>query len=217
MHSINDITDQNEADYEFAHAVTTAADAKIARRILQKIYRHIEDFRNIDMRPSSVSFINRNRRSSRIIFYDLDKLFAQKQLFVVIFYAYKRDNLPEEFNQNFFETDWSIAMGMLGTDDILCYASQELADGNWFNIVLFTKELGKHSVTGSEQHHYAAYKLAPARFSWIRLHNAILPGGIVDHKDIVMKSTKYYDFDDNWFAVREYTNSGVPMQPRRAK
>jgi hypothetical protein len=201
---MHDITNQDETLYPFAHAATTKADTVQARRILKKVYNHLADFVNIDMRPSSVSFINGNRRTCRIIFYDLDKLFAQKDLFMVIFYASKREGLTEQSNVNFFETDWGIAMSMLGTNDILCYASQELPDGNWFNIVLFTKEIDKHQVTSSETHHYAAYDLAPKRFQWIRLHNALIPGGIMDHKGVAITKTKYYNFDNHWFAIRQY-------------
>jgi len=120
MHSINDITNQAETPYAFAQAATTPADIAQAKRILQKVYKHLSEFVNIEMRPSSVSFIHKNRKSCRIIFYDLDKLFARKDLFMVIFYAAKRENLPEKSNENFFETDWKIAMSMLGTNDILC-------------------------------------------------------------------------------------------------
>ena len=128
----------------------------------------------------------------------------EKNLFVVIFYANKRTNLTEEFNKHFFETDWGIAMNMMGNKNILCYASQELADGNWFNIVLFTNENDKHDVTTQEKHKYAAYTIAPKRFSWIRLHNAELPQGINNFSEIVLKKTNYYNFDENWFAVRKY-------------
>lgn len=204
MHTINDITNQDETIHTFAKNETTAADERLAKRLIQKVSKHLEEFSNVEIHPTSVSFINKNKKNSRIIIYDIDKLLAQKDLFVVIFYANKRENLTEKMQENFFETDWKIAMSMLGTNDILCYASQELTDGNWFNIVLFTKEISKHDVTGSDTHHYAAYKLAPERFSWIRLHNAQLPGGVMEHKNFIMKKTKYYDFNDHWFAAREY-------------
>src|SRR5207249_1056942 len=148
------------------------------KRILQKVYKHITEFENVPMRPNSVSFINKSRRSCRIVLYDLDKLISEKNLFVVIFYADKRTNLSEQHNKEFFETDWKIAMSMMGNNNILCYASQELPDGNWFNIVLFIKDSDKQNVTVNETHKYAAYTLAPKRFTWIRLHNAILPAGI---------------------------------------
>ncbi len=204
MHGIIDITDQHMAAHAFAHAPTTAADKRQTKRILQNVYKHIAEFVNMEMRPNSVSFINRNRRNLRIILYDLDKLLSEKNLFVVIFYAHRRPNLTEAFNKKFFETDWKIAMGMMGSGNILCYASQELADGDWFNVVLFTQEDDKHTVTKQSLHHYAAYELAPKRFDWIRLHNAYLPNGIMQHSELAVKKTKYYNFDEHWFAAREY-------------
>ena len=204
MKSITDITNQKEIPYTFAQKTTTSFDKKQTKKILQKVAKHIAEFILIDMRPNSVSFVNKNRRTSRIVIYDLNKLLVEKNLFVVIFYANKRENLTEEFTKHFFETDWGIAMNMMGSNNILCYASQELTDGNWFNIVLFTKESDKHEVVTNDKHKYAAYTVAPKRFSWIRLHNAFLPSGITNFTDIIMKKTKYYYFDENWFAERNY-------------
>lgn len=201
---MNDITNKKVTEYPFAYRETTAFDKKQTKRILQKVYKHLEEFISIEMRPNSVSFINKNRRTCRIVIYDLNKLLKEKNLFVVIFYANKRDNLSEEFNKEFFETDWGIAMTMMGNNNILCYASEEFSDGNWFNIVLFTKETDKHDVTSKDKHKYAAYEVAPKRFTWVRLHNASLPDGITNFKDIILKKTNYYNFDDNWFAVRKY-------------
>src|SRR5438105_1019324 len=140
MKILIDLTTQKEVPYVFAHEATTKFDKKLTKRILQKVHKHIGEFVTIEMRPNSVSFINKNRRTCRIVLYDLNKLLSEKNLFVVIFYANKREHLSEAFNKEFFDTDWKIAMSMMGTDNILCYASQELPDGNWFNIVLFTKD-----------------------------------------------------------------------------
>ena len=204
MKALTDITNHVNVTYPFACKKTTKFDEKQTKRILQKVRKHLEEFINIDMRPNSVSFVNKNRKTCRIVIYDLNKLLIEKDLFMVIFYANKRDNLTEEFNKEFFATDWGIAMGMMGNKNILCYASQEFTDGNWFNIVLFTEEKDKHEVTTKNKHKYAAYTVAPKRFSWIRLHNALLPQGISNFEDIILKKTNYYYFDDNWFAVRNY-------------
>lgn len=204
MQQIIDITNQKVIPYPFAESAMTAVDKLQTKKILKKIYKHIAEFSDMQMRPNSVTFIKKNRRSLRIVLYDINTLIAEKDLFVVIFYADKRNNLSEEFNKQFFETDWKIAMSLMGSNAILCYASEELKDGNWFNVVLFSKESEKHTVLASDTHKYAAYKMAPKRFNWIRLHNALLPKGINEYKDILFQKTKYYNFDENWFAVRMY-------------
>lgn len=207
MHHMIDLTGQDSAPHVFASTATTDADQRTTRRILRSVHDHIMEFVNLEMRPNAVTFINRSRRSLRIILYDVEKLLAQKDLFVVVFYAHRRLGLTEAFNKEFFETDWKIAMSMMDEGSILCYASQELADGDWFNVVLFTEEAGKHDVKKRALHHHAAYILAPKRFEWIRLHNAVLPRGIMSHQELVYKKTKYYSFDDNWFGVREYPHA----------
>lgn len=204
MKTIIDITNQERLPYAFAESVRTDSDITQTKKILQAVYKHMTEFSGMHMRPNSVTFIKKSRRSLRIVLYDIDRLLAEKNLFVVIFYADKRSGLTEEFNKEFFETDWKIAISLMGSNAILCYASEELKDGNWFNVVLFSKESEKHTVLASDTHQYAAYKMAPKRFNWIRLHNALLPNGITEYREIVFQKTRYYKFDENWFAVRTY-------------
>jgi hypothetical protein len=203
MQSIS-LTSQQKAPFQFADNKTTSSDTAQAKRILQNISQHIAEYMHLGLRPNSVSFISKKRRNSRIIVYNLDALLTEKNLFVVIFYANKRQDLTEAFDKQFFKTDWEIAMSLMGNNNLLCYASQELVDGNWFNLVLFTKPSEKETVLASQTHNYAAYTLAPKRFTWIRLHNAYLPTGIMQYQDITIQKTKYYNFDQYWFAERVY-------------
>jgi hypothetical protein len=144
--TILDLTNKSQVPYPFAQIETTAEDISMCKRILKNVSKHLSEFISLKMRPNSVSFINKSRKSLRIIFYNVDKLISDNNLFVVIFFASKRKNITETENRDFFETDWNIAMSLLGNPTILCYASQELKDGNWFNIVLFTKESDKDHV-----------------------------------------------------------------------
>lgn len=203
MNSI-DITTQPKPEYSFANQDTLAEDVSSAEKLLKKVYEYLADFLAVNTFPSSVSFISNDNRRCRVIIYNFEKLIKKKNLFAVVFYGYKRENTTDKENSEFFNTDWEIAMSMTGNNNILCYASQELADGNWFNIVLFTKPEGKQDVKIKEKHNYAAYTLAPKRFSWVRLHNAIMPNGISGNLKVEYKSTKYYNFDKMWFAKREY-------------
>ena len=49
--------------------------------------------------------------------------------------------------------------------------------------------------------------VAPAIYSSVRLHNGVLPGGLLSGADPVLVRTKYFDFQSEWpwQAVREYT------------
>src|SRR5690348_216468 len=98
------LTQQQIVPFQFAETKTTSKDTMQAKRILRNIHEHIIEYMHLKMRPNSVSFISKKRRSARIIFYNLDTLLKEKNLFVVIFYANKRQNLSEEFNKKFFKT-----------------------------------------------------------------------------------------------------------------
>jgi hypothetical protein len=148
--------------------------------------------------------LTNNNKRCRVIIYNFKKLLKQKNLFAVIFYGNKRTEISDEDSSVFFNTDWEIAMSMTEKDNILCYASQEFSDRNWFNIVLFAKESAKINVLTKEKHNYASRVLAPKRFSWVRLHNASLPKGISKESILQFKKTKYYNFDTMWFAERVY-------------
>jgi hypothetical protein len=203
MNSIFDLTGKPNPPYEFAHPDTSNQDAATSKRILRKVQQHLLECAQLEMRPNSVSYISHDRRSRRIIIYDLDELVRRKDLFVVVFYGHRRDHAESNDNQ-FFTTDWQIAMNLMGTSGILCYASQQLTDGNWFNIVIFPDEQSKHDVKKDPKHHYASHVLAPQRFDWVRLHNASLPQGMTDIGQFNLSSTKYFEFDSNWFAHRTH-------------
>lgn len=199
-----DITDQRTIPYKFAQQTTSKADKRKTIQLLQEVHRYSIQVRSLGAAPNSVSFLNEKERDSRIIFYDFQRLLTAENLFVVVFYANMRRNLSRKFNKKYIATDWEIAMSLTPGDNILCYASQEQEDGNWFNLVLFTEEQAKHTVMGSHSHHHAVTDLASKRFSWIRLHNAYLPKGLRQCREIALTKSKYYGFDENWFAFRMY-------------
>jgi hypothetical protein len=88
---------------------------------------------------------------------------------------------------------------------LLSYCSLEVDGGNWRNLVLFSHAQGIGHWAISMKHAYAAQELSPAYYRNIRLHNGVLPGGLMSGHEIVLTRTKYYDYQDQslWWAVRE--------------
>lgn len=199
-----DITNQKKIPFKFAALTASRSDKLKTQQVLSKVRKYVTQVFNLGALPNSVSFLNQDDKCTRIILYNIEQLYSARDIFAVVFYANTRPHLTKKFNQDYTRTDWEIAMSQTGSDNILCYVSQELEDGNWFNVVLFTQEAAKHNVMAVEMHKFAAYTLAPKRFNWIRLHNAHLPNGIMASQDIALLKTKYYDFDQNWFAFRVY-------------
>lgn len=93
---------------------------------------------------------------------------------------------------------------------LLSYSTLQLADGNASNLVLFNDPRGITHWAKGTRHAYAASELAPRYYLRIRLHNAILPGGITSGNELVLLRTKYYDYegDTTWWGVRELGGQG---------
>lgn len=88
---------------------------------------------------------------------------------------------------------------------LLSYSSLEVEDGNWRNLVIFSHPQGIGHWAISMRHALAAQTLAPSYYQNIRLHNGVLPGGLMSGNDLMLTRTKYYDYQDQplWWAVRE--------------
>ena len=88
---------------------------------------------------------------------------------------------------------------------LLSYSSLEVEDGNWRNLVLFGHPQGIGQWAISLKHAAAAQTLAPQYYRNVRLHNGVLPGGLISGNEINLSRTKYYDYQDQtlWWAVRE--------------
>ena len=87
---------------------------------------------------------------------------------------------------------------------LLSYSTLQLESGNSCNLVLFSRPQGvTHWATSAK--HAQAVALSPDYYLTIRLHNAILPGGLRSGNRLILTRTKYYDYahEPIWWAVRE--------------
>jgi hypothetical protein len=88
----------------------------------------------------------------------------------------------------------------------------ELADGNWANLVLHNVAEDRETWRASETHARAARELSPLYYRTVRIHNGVLPDGVMGNRSMVVERTKYWDYGSGkvWHAVRELTNSVSP-------
>ncbi len=117
-----------------------------------------------------------------------------------------RDGAPLE------EANFEIVLEFQKYPGILSYSSMELADGNWANLVLHNVAEDRETWRASEAHARAARELSPLFYRTVRIHNGVLPDGVMGSRSIVVERTKYWDFGSAkvWHAVRELTNSVTP-------
>jgi hypothetical protein len=117
-----------------------------------------------------------------------------------------RDGAPLE------EANFEIVLEFQKYPGILSYSSMELADGNWANLVLHNVAEDRETWRASEAHARAARELSPLFYRTIRIHNGVLPDGVMGNRSIVVERTKYWDFGSTemWHAVRELTTAVSP-------
>lgn len=88
--------------------------------------------------------------------------------------------------------------------DLVCYCTLEVEPGYSCNLVLFKDPAGLMHWSRSEKH-ARAVELSPEYYLSIRLHNALLPGGLMSGQSLVLMRTKYFDFqgETTWWGLRE--------------
>ena len=95
---------------------------------------------------------------------------------------------------------------------ILSYSSMELYDGNWANLVIHDVPKAREYWRSSERHAEAAERLSPQFYQSVRIHNGTIPGGLSGGGDVVIQTTKYWDYRKSrvWQAVRDLTAGNAP-------
>ena len=117
-----------------------------------------------------------------------------------------RDSTPLE------EANFEIVLEFQKYPGILSYSSMELADGNWANLVLHNVPEDRESWRASEAHAKAARELSPLFYRTVRIHNGVLPDGVMGNRSMVIERTKYWQYGSArvWHAVRELTTTISP-------
>jgi len=91
--------------------------------------------------------------------------------------------------------DKTLIAELVNIPAILSYSSLELREGIWCNLVLLSDINAKNQLKNTETHAYAAYQLAPRYYAWIRLHNGVMPGGLL-YNNMNLQKTRYYTFQE---------------------
>jgi len=117
----------------------------------------------------------------------------QMTLPFVSFVSKKQAHIIERVQQDIDDIDKAIVSGLAKQSSLLSYSSFQLAERDWYNLVLFSQASAKQDMLGVQLHQLAAYELAPKYYQWIRLHH-----GTITRNDavtaITFQLTKYYRF-----------------------
>jgi hypothetical protein len=144
------------------------------------------------------------RLTHRVLVCDSDRLRAHPEPCVVGFFGEKR---PETDGWELEEANTEIVAEFPKYPGILAYASVEMPDQRWANLVLHDDPVDVQFWRTSEMHRRAVETLSPQHYFNVRIHNGRLTSALFDRPEIVVRKTKYFDFtgEEEWRAERELT------------
>jgi hypothetical protein len=140
----------------------------------------------------------------RLLICDVERLRFHSGPQVVGFFGDRRPNIdvwPLEDANNEIVSEFPKYPG------ILAYASVEIPDGHWANLVLHDDPVDVQFWRTSEMHAKAADSLSPQHYFNVRIHNGFLTSGLFERPQIVIRKTKYFDYSgpEFWRAERDLT------------
>ena len=141
----------------------------------------------------------------RVVTTNKAALLGASSLFAVGFCGTRVPNVSTELMADMDVIDGDLIAELYRHPAIVCYASLQIEDGNWRNLVLLLDGAGVGHWRESIRHLYATDVLSPSYYTCVRLHNGQLAQGLrSEHIDLI--STKYYDFQtaEPWRAIRPY-------------
>ena len=138
----------------------------------------------------------------RLLLTDIGRVRSHPGLCVVGFFGDKR---PDKDGRLLDEANTEIVAEFHKYPGILAYASLELPNDHWANLVLHDDPVDVQFWRTSEMHAWAVETLSPLHYFNVRIHNGILTSGIFESPRIVIRKTKYFDYTttgDMWRAER---------------
>lgn len=151
--------------------------------------------------PAVIYFTEEEGRYFRVTITQPQILLASQDFYAVGFCGLKRpmsdrgpvDTIDAELIDEFPEHP-----------NLICYCTLEVEPGHSCNLVLFDDPAGLIHWSRSAKH-ARAVELSPNYYLSIRLHNALLPGGLWSDQPLMLLRTKYFDFQGEtmWWGLRE--------------
>jgi hypothetical protein len=137
----------------------------------------------------------------RLLITDIGRIRSHSGLCVVGFFGDKR---PDKDGLLLDEANTEIVAEFHKYPGILAYASVELPDDHWANMVLHDDPVDVQFWRTSEMHARAVETLTPQHYFNVRIHNGTLTSGIFERPQILIRTTKYFDYTkgDMWRAER---------------
>ncbi len=196
------------SDRSFSDPEHSWSDLRVLESMCRRLWQVVQDDA-ISLAGGQADLCEPDGRRHRVIVTDRRTLMCAAELAVVGFCGQKRTDLSPSLVQTMDVVDQSLVAELAGQPYLLSYSSMELHDGNWANLVVMRSLEGIEHWRTSPRHAAAVAELSPHYYCSIRLHNALLIGGLASSR-LTLLRTKYYDYRAGqcWMAVRTF-----PLSP----
>jgi len=157
-----------------------------------------------DKPPFLYAAAGRRCYTHRIALYDPWQLMQNEQLAFVGFVSGLQAVTDPTVSSELQSVDGQMLAELTHVPGLLAYSSMEVRQGRWYNLVILQDIDGKMHLQSLKKHQYAAYKLAPRAYDWIRIHSGLIPTGLAGNTIDVLKTKHYvYGHADNSAAMYE--------------
>jgi hypothetical protein len=192
------------AERPFTEAHKSHVDARMMQFMvnrLRNILLNSNDF-DPDIVPVKINLSDADG-DHRIILVDWQYLGGGHDITAVGFFGQARndiDHAPIIALENELINQLPDSPGILG------YYNLRFPSGQWGNLVMCQDDAAKENWRNGATHRRAVDEYTPRHYHSLRLHNGLIPGGLMSYRKFVLTRTKYFDYDDVeiWRAVREF-------------
>lgn len=196
MNQSNQFHIHTEVDLEHSTFLVSGkerSDLTILRYMVKRTYARLLDLPSSASLPALDYVEERYNRIHRVVIYKPQELLQGSHLFFVGFVSQVQDQIDLSIIQEIHRVDRLLITEVAANPGLFSYSSLEVRKGYWYNLVLLSDCAAKKYFRNLSIHTYAVHQLATYYYLWIRLHNGLMPGGLLSD-EIVLQSTKYYTF-----------------------
>lgn len=188
----------------FTHPDQSWGDLAHLRTLAEKLCDALNRAEAVNPRTVFIEWQGADPPDCRIVVANAEELRANTDLSLVGFFGHKRGET--DLATTMEAEDEALIQEFVQHPGVLSYCSQQLEAGNWGNLVVLGSPEAREHWRTSERHAQVVRELAPRYYHTVRLHNAVLPGGLFSGQEWRLQRTKYYDFQAQppWFAIREF-------------
>jgi hypothetical protein len=170
-------------------------DLLVLRYMAQRLHLHLLNLAASTVLPAVEYAQEHHNRIHRIVIYKQQEFLLQGSILFVGFISEIQKHVSPATIQEIHRVDKILIAELASNPGLLSYSSLEVRKGRWYNLVLLSDYTAKTYFKNDSTHTYAAHQLAGHYYRWIRLHNGVMPGGLV-YNEMALQSTKYYTFSE---------------------